>query len=82
MVLNSLLNASEYKMKIFEILEMAGLDTHISLQKFYDVCPKKIILNFNVANTSQQRFALINKFTKPNMPLWAALMASASLPYL
>jgi predicted acylesterase/phospholipase RssA len=25
---------------------------------------------------------LVNKITKPNMPLWAALMASASLPYL
>ena len=41
-----------------------------------------ILLNFNCVDTTQQRFSVINKFTRPNMPLWAALMAAASLPFL
>jgi predicted acylesterase/phospholipase RssA len=25
---------------------------------------------------------IINRFTRPNMPLWAAIVASTSMPYL
>ena len=53
MVLSSLLSAFKYRLYIFDILDKAGLDRNITLQKFYDTCTRKIVLNFNVVNTSQ-----------------------------
>jgi predicted acylesterase/phospholipase RssA len=82
MVINSLICAFKYRLFIYDILDKAGFDRNITLKKLYDICERKILLNFNCVNTLEQRFALINKIVKPNMPLWAALMASASLPYL
>ena len=81
MVINSLINAFKYRVFIYNTLIESGLDQNISLHKFYEISQRKVLLNFNCVNTTQQRFSLVNKITKPNMPLWAALMACASLPY-
>jgi len=82
MVVDSLITAIEYKKYIFSILIEQNLDPNITLKNFHDTSPSKILINFNCINMTNQRFELINMKTRPNMPLWAALLASASLPYL
>lgn len=82
MVLKKFINTFEYKLYIFETLQRVKIEPHITLKNFYETSKFKILLNFNCIKTVEQRFSLINKHTRPNMPLWAALMAAASLPYL
>jgi hypothetical protein len=58
------------------------LNSNTSLAEFYEFSPRKITLNFALINKKEQRLEIVNRFTKPNMPLWAAIIASASMPYL
>jgi predicted acylesterase/phospholipase RssA len=83
LLVSSLISAFNYKFYIFRMLEMAGYDKDVTLSRFHELSKNSnILLNFNCVNTTQQRFSVINRYTRPNMPLWAALMAAASLPYL
>lgn len=58
------------------------LSPSITLSKFYETAPRKIYLNFTTVNVDKKRLEFINKDTKPHMPVWAAVVASASLPLL
>lgn len=58
------------------------LSPSITLAKFYESAPRTLLLNFCVINITEQRLEFFNKFTMPYMPLWAAVVASASLPFL
>jgi hypothetical protein len=58
------------------------LNSNISLSEFYEFSPRKITLNFSLVNKNEERLEIVNRFTRPNMPLWAAIIASTSMPYL
>jgi predicted acylesterase/phospholipase RssA len=58
------------------------LNSNISLSEFYEFSPRKITLNFSLVNKNEERLEIVNRFTRPNMPLWAAIIASTSIPYL
>jgi predicted acylesterase/phospholipase RssA len=77
-----LLSAKKLELYIKEKLEEMKLNSSTSLAEFYDFSPRKITLNFNLINKKEQRLEIVNRFTRPNMPLWAAIVASASMPYL
>ena len=57
-----------------------SLDENITLSSFYKLSNKKIRLNFTAVNTQTDTIEIINYQTKPHMPVWAALVATASLP--
>ena len=65
-----------------EQLEDKHLSPSITLAKFYESAPRSILLTFNVINISEQRMEFLNKFRTPYMPVWAAIVASSSLPFL
>jgi hypothetical protein len=58
------------------------LNSNTNLSEFYEFSPRKITLNFSLVNKNEERLEIINRFTRPNMPLWAAIIASTSMPYL
>lgn len=58
------------------------LNSNTTLSEFYEFCPRKITLNFTLINKGKERMEIINRFTRPNMPIWAAIIASTSLPLI
>lgn len=60
---------------------MERLSPSITLSDFYNVSKRKILLNFTAINVSQARLVFLNKNLMPNMPLWAAVVATSSLPF-
>ena len=71
-----------FKLKeyIIDHLKQERLSPSISLAEFYKVSKRKILLNFPTINVNQQRLAFINKSITSNMPVWAAILATSSLP--
>ena len=59
-----------------------NLNVNTTLSQFYEFGYRKITLNFALINKNKERIELFNRFTRPNMPIWAAIVASTSLPYL
>jgi hypothetical protein len=59
-----------------------SMNPNISLSEYYELSKNKIYLNFTVINVGQERLTFLNKNTTPNMPLWAAILAASSLPFL
>lgn len=41
-----------------------------------------MLINFLVVEIMSQKLIFLNHKTRPNMPIWAAVIASSSLPYL
>jgi len=58
------------------------LNSNTTLAEYYDFCPRKITLNFALINKNKERVEMVNRFTRPNMPVWAAIIASTSMPLL
>jgi predicted acylesterase/phospholipase RssA len=58
------------------------LNPNTTLGEYYEFCQRKITINFSLINKNKERMEVINRFTKPNMPIWAAIVASTSMPYL
>ena len=54
---------------------------NIALKEFYEISPRKIQLNFLAIESVTQTLTIINHITRPNMPVWAAIFATCSLPY-
>ena len=75
-----LLSAYRLKAFAFERLESYDLPHSVTLKEFYDGCANKIILNFSVINLTEQRLDFLNMLTTPKMPVWAAILASTTLP--
>ena len=38
------------------------------------------MLNFCVVNVSEKRIEMLNKLQTPKMPVWAAILATSTLP--
>ncbi len=53
----------------------------ISLEEFYETSEVKLLLNFTVIDVNKQRLTFLNKNSMPNMPIWAAIVATSSLPF-
>ena len=81
LMINRLLTTFKLKHYIFEKLKEKKLSPSISLAEYYDYSEPQIFLNFSVINVSNQRLTFLNKNSMPNMPLWAAIVASSSLPF-
>ena len=77
-----LFNSLRVKSYIFDKLSELGLKKQITLKEFYDISSKKIQLNFLVVETPANIVSIINHKTRPEMPLWAAVVASCSIPFL
>ena len=75
------LSSLSIKNLIRRILTSLNYDANITLREFYDISKKKIQLNFMVVESATSTVSIINHLTRPNMPVWAALMATSSLPY-
>ena len=54
---------------------------NITLKEFYEASPTEIQLNFLVVESATNAISIINYITRPNMPVWAAVFATCSLPY-
>lgn len=51
------------------------------MKEFYEFSPNKIQLNFMAVESITNTITVINYLTRPNMPVWAAILATSSLPY-
>jgi hypothetical protein len=74
---------STYRLKHFIVSELkkANLSPSITLSEFYSTTKRKIFLNFAAININEHRLEFLNKVTTPSMPVWAAIIASSSLPF-
>lgn len=77
-----LLSSKKLELYIKKMLEDMKLNSNTTLAEYYDFCPRKITLNFALVNKNKERVQMVNRFTRPNMPLWAAIIASTSMPML
>lgn len=75
-----------YKLKafIYEQLHAYGLPRNITLNEYFKRSKpeNQIVLNFLCVNVSEQRLEMLNKVLTPKMPLWAAILATSSLPII
>lgn len=74
-----ILTAFEIKRYVCDVLKSLGLSPYASLSEFYEFSVKKIQLNFTAMETRKQKIQFYNYKTRPNMPVWAALLATCSL---
>ena len=51
-----------------------------TLLEFYESSRQKIFLNFSTIESSSKCVTFLNHKTRPEMPIWAAILASMSLP--
>lgn len=82
LIMCDLFNSLKVKSYIYEKLSELGLQSQTTLKEFYDFSSKKIQLNFLVVETPAKILSIINHKTRPKMPLWAAIVASCSIPFL
>ena len=80
-MINRLLTTFKLKKFITNKLKEQKLSPSITLSDYYDLAKRKIFLNFSVIDVNKERLAFLNKNSMPNMPLWAAIVASSSLPF-
>ena len=81
LIMQTALSSLSIKNLIRRILERLNYDANITMREFYDISKKKVQLNFMAVESRTESVAVINHITRPNMPLWAALLATSSLPY-
>ena len=82
MIVKRLLSIFKLKEYVQDKLREVHLSPSITLENFYESAPRVILLNFSVINITEQRLDFLNKMTFPDMPVWAAIIASSSLPFL
>ena len=80
-MINRLLTTFKLKSYIINRLKEQGLSPIISLAQYHSVSKRKVLLNFSVIDVNKQSLTFLNKNSTPNMPLWAAIIASSSLPF-
>ena len=74
------MNIFQLKSYVCETLIKLGLKPHTTLKEFYDLSDKKITLNFTAIESSAKAIRIYNHHTRPYMPLWAAIIATSSIP--
>ena len=79
--MKKVLSSLSIKSLIRRILARLNYDANITMREFYDISKKKIQLNFMAIESKTASVTVINHITRPNMPVWAALLATSSLPY-
>ena len=82
LIICEMLTSSRVKTYVSKKLEEMNLDRNITLKEFYDSTDKHIQLNFVVVESPANIVRIINYKTRPQMPLWAAITASCSVPFL
>jgi hypothetical protein len=55
---------------------------NITLAEFYKISPNPLFLNFTALNFDKATIKFMNKNNTPKMPVWAAIVAATSLPFL
>ena len=53
---------------------------NMTLKEFYKRSQNQIRINFSCINMETQTLQTISYLTRPHMPVWAALVATCSLP--
>lgn len=81
-LIKRLLSSKQLEIYLKRQLQDMKLNANISLADFYEFSTLKVTLNFVLVNKQEQRLEIVNRFTRPNMPVWAAIIASTSLPYV
>ena len=81
LILCSALSSLKIKNLIRRILSRMNYAPNITLKEFYQASPSQIQLNFLVVESVEQIMRLVNHITRPNMPVWAAILATCSLPF-
>ncbi len=81
-LIKKLLTSKKLELYIKSKLEEMKLNSSTTLSEYYEFCPRKVTLNFCLINKNKERVEMVNRFTRPNMPVWAAIIASTSMPYL
>lgn len=74
------MNVFKLKAYICTSLNELGLKSHTTLKEFYDMSEKKITLNFTSIDSASKAIIIINHHTRPYMPVWAAIVATTSIP--
>jgi hypothetical protein len=49
-----------------------------TVEEFYKLSSKKILLSFTVLKTINKKLQFMSRHTMPQMPVWAAIVASSS----
>lgn len=57
-----------------------GLSKGATLEEFSKLRGKEITLNFLAVDKGLGRVEILNHHTSPNMPVWAAIIATTSTP--
>ena len=75
-----LLTAFKVKSYVCQKLEEMGLKRTTTLKEYYELTSKHIHLNMTAVELPKNVVTIINHKTRPYMPVWAAIVASCSLP--
>ncbi len=81
-IIQKLFYTFKLKSYICDILKQNELNPNITLNEFYLKGKNKILLTFTALNTSMNKLEFINKNTAPHIPVWAAILCSASVSFL
>lgn len=81
-VILSFLKSDKYKRHIQKTLKKINLPSEIKMREFYDVTPTKIDITVNAIDFTDGKYVFINRYTYPEMPIWAALVIGASYPLI
>ena len=82
-IIKKLITAKRLKIYILQKLkEMDIRPPNISLKDFYKMSKRKFYMNFTEINSKLQRMMFMNKWSKPNMPVWVAILGATTLPYI
>jgi hypothetical protein len=79
--MKQLLSVFKIRSYVIEKLKKKKIKENITLLQFFNEAPQKILLNFTTLNIDDSRLHFMNKNTMPNIPLWAAVVASTSHPF-
>ena len=75
-----LLTSLKVKSYICNKLEEMGLKRNTTLKEYYELTSKHIHINLAAVKLPDNVLVIINHKTRPYMPVWAAIVASCSLP--
>ena len=81
LILRQALISINIKLYVCDKLVELGLKNNTTLEEFYQLSEKKIQINFSAVETATDCISIINHVTRPSMPVWAAILATSSVPF-
>ena len=80
-IIGEALKAFQIKNYVCEKLLQLGLRNNSTLKEFHELSKKKINMSFSAVDSQTNSITFLNYITRPSMPVWAAIIATSSLPF-